>query len=75
MADIAKIIEEYKQAKDKLKVIEQKTNLMVERNIQQTSSGTLFVTLPKAWGNKLGITKGRKVMIVWTKDDALTIVP
>jgi len=70
-----KILDEYKQAREILKSIESKTNLMVERNLQQTSSGTYFICLPKAWGHKLGLTKGSKVMIVWDKDDTLTIVP
>ena len=74
MTEIAKILNEYKKAKEVLRTIEQKTNLMVERKMQQTSGGTFFICLPKEWAKKLEITKGQKVMLVWSKDNTLTIV-
>jgi len=71
---VKEAVDEIKAARDSLKQMEQKFRLVVERNIQQTSGGTFFVCVPKEWAEKVGLQKGAKVTLVWTKDDSLTVI-
>ncbi len=74
MPEISDILKEVKKVRSELGRLEKKFNLMVERKVQETGGGTFFVTLPKGWCKKLGIKRGNKVTLVWSKDDSLTIV-
>jgi len=67
-------VEKIKATRDSLKQLEKKFKLVAKRNIQQTSGGTFFVCLPKLWAQKVGVTKGAKVTVVWSQDDSLTII-
>lgn len=52
----------------------QKDVNFVVRNIQQTPTGTYFVSLPKEWCSEHGLKKGYKVTISQQKD-SLIIIP
>jgi len=73
MNEIDDLLTEYKHAKDVMKKIEKETNLVVERKIQQTSGGTYFVCLPKEWANKVELKKGSQVILLWNKNDTITL--
>ena len=66
--------EDVKKVKAELDRLREKFILITERKIQETTGGTFFVTLPKEWTVKMGVRKGSKVTLVWSKDDSLTIV-
>ena len=71
---IKSLVDKIKATREGLKELEKEFKLVVERNIQQTSGGTFFVCVPKEWAEKVGLQKGAKVTLVWTKDDSLTVI-
>jgi len=73
MNEIDDLLTEYKHAKGVMKKIKRETNLVVERKIQQTSGGTYFVCLPKEWANKVELKKGSQVILLWNKNDTITL--
>jgi len=71
---IKSLVEKIKATREGLKELEKEFKLVVERRIQQTSGGTFFVCLPKEWAEKVGVEKGAKVTLVWSRDDSLTVI-
>lgn len=45
------------------------------RKIQNTASGSFFITLPKSWVSNLEINKGDDLIISIDKDESLKIIP
>ena len=71
---IKSLVEKIKATREGLKELEKEFKLVVERRVQQTSGGTFFVCLPKEWAEKVGLEKGSKVTVVWSRDDSLTVI-
>ena len=71
---IKSLVDKIKATREGLKELEKEFKLVVERNVQQTSGGTFFVCVPKEWAEKVGLQKGAKVTLVWSRDDSLTVI-
>jgi len=71
---IKTLVDKIKATREGLKELEKEFKLVVERNVQQTSGGTFFVCVPKEWAEKVGLQKGAKVTVVWSRDDSLTVI-
>ncbi|HHR85185.1 phosphate uptake regulator PhoU [Candidatus Bipolaricaulota bacterium] len=48
---------------------------MDKRSVQITGGGTYFVTLPKAWATKIGISRGSEVTVVENATGSLLLMP
>lgn len=48
---------------------------MDKRSVQVTGGGTYFVTLPKAWARKVGISRGSEVTVVENTTGSLLLMP
>lgn len=48
---------------------------MYERKVQKTGGSTYFVTLPKDWATKVGISRGSVVTLMPNRSGALLLVP
>ncbi|MFX1293527.1 MAG: PhoU domain-containing protein [Promethearchaeota archaeon] len=48
---------------------------MEMRKVQETASGSFFITLPKSWVNKVGIEKGEDLVISYDENGGLKLNP
>jgi len=48
---------------------------MEVRKIQNTASGSFFITLPKPWVTQMEITKGEELIVSYDKDGSLRLNP
>jgi len=48
---------------------------MEKRSVQVTGGGTYFVTLPKAWATKIGISRGSEITVVENATGSLLLMP